>query len=149
MVILLIAALRENLGHRTNWLSFSNIQGKLLNCHDKKFLLKSTPNLTNKSHFIEEIVTQCFPSYKLITNRELTESLTSSIGSTNSNSDYSILRCYEIFYVQVKGANQKQLYSSPEKVSNEDKFSVGNHCLSSLDLIQARRLGKKIAQTIR
>lgn len=117
-----------------------------MNCYDKKFALKSTPNLSNKSNFIEEIVAQCLPSYKLVTNRELDESLTNSIDSASS--DYSILRCYELFYIQTKSGNQQKLYS-PEKVSNEEKFSVGSHCLSSLDLIQARRLGKKIAQTIR
>lgn len=123
------------------------IQGKLLNCYDKKFVLKSTPNLSNKSNFIEEIVAQCLPSYKLVTNRELDESLTNSLESVSS--DYSILRCYELFYIQVRQAGHQAKVYSAEKVSNEEKFSVGGHCLSSLDLIQARRLGKKIAQTIR
>jgi hypothetical protein len=115
-----------------------------MSCNDKKFNLKSTPNLS-KTNFIEEIVAQCFPSYKMITNRDSLNDNESSINSTTpSSSGYSILRCYEIFYIQIKSSNQK-VYGL-DKVSNEEKFQLGNQFLN-LDLIQARRLGKKIAQT--
>ena len=117
-----------------------------MNCNDKKFSLKSIPNL-KKTNFIDEIVAQCFSSYKLVTNREFEESLTSS---SKSSSSYSILKCFEIFYIEIKNSKSQKLINLDErsgKLSNEERFQVGNHCLNSLDLIQARRLAKKIAQT--
>ena len=89
---------------------------------------------------------QCFPSYKLVTNREITESLSSSTSTTSSSSrQYSILKCYEIFYVQIKNTNQKVFNLDAKSNSIEDKLS---NCLNNLDLIQARRLGKKIGQAL-
>lgn len=119
-------------------------QGKLLNCFDKQFNLKSLPNLTSKSNFIEEIVAQCFPAFKLVTNRDR-EFYTSLTSSTSSSTDYSILRCYEIFFVQIKNPNQK--IHNLDKLSNEERFLVGKNSSNNFDLLKARRLGKKIAQT--